>query len=79
MDEHLGFRGKWLEGWVMYDRTIVVLYKKPSLTVMHIIQERVIMVLMLRLVFFLSFLVAADIFRLEMCPPTYKLSTILMA
>lgn len=31
MDEHLGFKGKWREGWVMYDRTIVVLYKKPGL------------------------------------------------
>lgn len=31
MDEQLGFRGKWREGWVMYDGTIVVLYKKPGL------------------------------------------------
>jgi len=31
MDEHLGFKGKWREGWVMYDGTIVVLYKKPGL------------------------------------------------
>ncbi|KDR82166.1 hypothetical protein GALMADRAFT_60335 [Galerina marginata CBS 339.88] len=31
MDEHLGFRGKWREGWLMYDGTIVVLYKKPGL------------------------------------------------
>ena len=31
MDEHLGFRGKWREGWVMYDGTIVVLYKRPGL------------------------------------------------
>jgi hypothetical protein len=31
MDEHLGFRGKWRDGWVMYDGTIVVLYKKPGL------------------------------------------------
>jgi hypothetical protein len=31
MDEHLGFRGKWRDGWVMYDGTIVVLYKKPAL------------------------------------------------
>ncbi|KAJ3505380.1 hypothetical protein NLJ89_g7453 [Agrocybe chaxingu] len=31
MDEHLGFRGTWREGWVMYDGTIVVLYKKPGL------------------------------------------------
>ena len=31
IDEHLGFRGKWREGWVMYDGTIVVLYKKPGL------------------------------------------------
>ncbi|KAF8800518.1 hypothetical protein BYT27DRAFT_7227445 [Phlegmacium glaucopus] len=33
MDEHLGFRGKWREGWVMYDGTIVVLYKKPGLNI----------------------------------------------
>jgi hypothetical protein len=31
IDKHLVFRGKWREGWVMYDGTIVVLYKKPSL------------------------------------------------
>ena len=31
MDEHLGFRGTWREGWLMYDGTIVVLYKKPGL------------------------------------------------
>jgi len=31
MDEHLCFRGKWQEGWVMYDGTIVVLYKKLGL------------------------------------------------
>ncbi|KAF9234514.1 hypothetical protein BU15DRAFT_89949 [Melanogaster broomeanus] len=31
MDEHLGFRGTWREGWVMYDGTIVVLYAKPGL------------------------------------------------
>lgn len=31
IDEHIGFRGKMREGWVMYDGTIVVLYKKPGL------------------------------------------------
>jgi hypothetical protein len=31
IDEHLGFRVKWQEGWVMYNGTIVVLYKKPGL------------------------------------------------
>jgi len=31
MDEHLCFKGMWREGWVMYDGTIVVLYKRPSL------------------------------------------------
>lgn len=30
MDEHLGFSATWREGWVMYDGTIVVLYKKPG-------------------------------------------------
>lgn len=31
IDEHIGFRGKMREGWVMYDGTIVVLQKKPGL------------------------------------------------
>ena len=31
IDQHLGFRGTWREGWVMYDGTIVVLYAKPGL------------------------------------------------
>ena len=30
MDNHLGFRGLWREGWVMYDGTIVVIYQKPG-------------------------------------------------
>jgi hypothetical protein len=30
MDNHLGFRGSWRDGWVMYDGTIVVLYRKPG-------------------------------------------------
>ena len=30
MDNRLGFRGTWREGWVMYDGTIVVLYRKPG-------------------------------------------------
>ena len=31
MDEHLGFRGLWREGWVMYDGTIVVIYQRPGM------------------------------------------------
>jgi hypothetical protein len=31
MDEHMGFKGLWREGWLMYDGTIVPLYAKPSL------------------------------------------------
>ncbi|RDX46161.1 hypothetical protein OH76DRAFT_1332707, partial [Lentinus brumalis] len=31
MDEHVGFRGLWREGWLMYDGTIVVLYARPGL------------------------------------------------
>lgn len=31
MDENLGFKGKWRDGWLMYDGTIVVLFQKPSL------------------------------------------------
>lgn len=31
MDEHMGFKGLWREGWVMYDGTIVVLYARPGL------------------------------------------------
>ena len=31
VDEHLGFRGLWREGWVMYDGTIVVFYTHPGL------------------------------------------------
>ncbi|KIM50092.1 hypothetical protein SCLCIDRAFT_1187614, partial [Scleroderma citrinum Foug A] len=30
IDEHLGFKGTWWEGWVMYDGTIVPLYAKPA-------------------------------------------------
>jgi hypothetical protein len=30
VDEHLGFKGTWREGWVMYDGTIVPLYAKPA-------------------------------------------------
>jgi hypothetical protein len=30
MDDRLGFRGTWRDGWVMYDGTIVVLYRKPG-------------------------------------------------
>lgn len=26
MDENLGFKGKWQDGWLMYDGTIVVLF-----------------------------------------------------
>jgi hypothetical protein len=31
MDENLGFKGKWRNGWLMYDGTIVVLFQKPGL------------------------------------------------
>ncbi|KAG6878043.1 hypothetical protein C0992_008711 [Termitomyces sp. T32_za158] len=31
MDRELGFKGLWQEGWLMYDDTIVVLYRKPGL------------------------------------------------
>jgi hypothetical protein len=31
LDENLGFRGLWREGYLMYDGTIVVLYRKPGL------------------------------------------------
>ena len=30
IDEHVGFKGLWREGWVMYDGTIVVLYARPG-------------------------------------------------
>ncbi|KIK34678.1 hypothetical protein CY34DRAFT_97519, partial [Suillus luteus UH-Slu-Lm8-n1] len=29
IDSHVGFRGLWRNGWVMYDGTIVVLFAKP--------------------------------------------------
>ena len=31
VDNRIGFRGSWRNGWVMYDGTIVVLYTKPGL------------------------------------------------
>ena len=31
IDEQLGFKGRWREGWVMYDGTIVVLHQRPGL------------------------------------------------
>ncbi|GLB45647.1 hypothetical protein LshimejAT787_2500390 [Lyophyllum shimeji] len=31
MDQQLGFKGTWREGWLMYDGTIVVLFRKPGL------------------------------------------------
>jgi len=30
IDAHIGFRGLWREGWVMYDGTIVVLHERPG-------------------------------------------------
>ncbi|KIK75966.1 hypothetical protein PAXRUDRAFT_171187 [Paxillus rubicundulus Ve08.2h10] len=30
VDGHLGFKGTWWEGWVMYDGTIIPLYAKPA-------------------------------------------------
>ena len=31
IDENLGFRGTWEDGWLIYDGTIVVLFQKPGL------------------------------------------------
>jgi hypothetical protein len=31
IDEQLGFKGTWREGWIMYDGTIVVLHQRPGL------------------------------------------------
>lgn len=31
MDDHLGFKCSWRDGWIMYNDTIVVLYQKPGL------------------------------------------------
>lgn len=31
IDKHMGFRGLWHEGWIMYDGTIVVLYAQPGM------------------------------------------------
>ena len=31
VDTQVGFCGTWREGWIMYDRTIIILYKKPGL------------------------------------------------
>lgn len=31
MDKHVGFKGLWREGWLIYDGTIVVLYAKPGM------------------------------------------------
>jgi hypothetical protein len=31
IEDHVGVGGLWHEGWVMYDRTIVVLYARPGL------------------------------------------------
>ncbi len=31
IDQHMGFRGLWREGWIMYDGTIVVLYARPGM------------------------------------------------
>lgn len=30
IDVHVGFRGLWREGWIMYDGTIVVLHEQPG-------------------------------------------------
>ncbi|KIK77447.1 hypothetical protein PAXRUDRAFT_166811, partial [Paxillus rubicundulus Ve08.2h10] len=32
VDGHLGFKGTWWQGWVMYDGTIVPLYAKLAVT-----------------------------------------------
>ena len=31
IDQHMGFKGLWQEGWLMYDGTIVVLSRRPGL------------------------------------------------
>ena len=31
IDAHMGFKGLWRDGWVMYDGTIIVLYAHPGL------------------------------------------------
>lgn len=31
MDQNMGFKGLWREGWLMYDGTIVVLYARPGM------------------------------------------------
>jgi hypothetical protein len=31
MDENMGFKGLWREGWLMYDGTIIVLYAQPGM------------------------------------------------
>jgi hypothetical protein len=31
IDQKLGFKGAWRDGWLMYDGTIVVLYRRPGL------------------------------------------------
>ncbi|KAG6817989.1 hypothetical protein H0H93_006887 [Arthromyces matolae] len=31
IDQALGFQGAWRDGWIMYDGTIVVLYRRPGL------------------------------------------------
>ena len=31
VDQHLGFKGLWRKGWVMYDGMVVVLYAWPGL------------------------------------------------
>lgn len=30
IEEQLGFTGLWVEGWVLYDGTIIVLYQRPG-------------------------------------------------
>lgn len=44
IDDQIGFRGKMQEGWVMYDGTIVVLYKNTGLNGDIYIQGKGIMV-----------------------------------
>ena len=31
INEQLGFKGAWREGWIMYDGTIVMLHQRPGL------------------------------------------------
>lgn len=81
MDEHLGFKGSWRDGWVMYDGTIVVLYKKPGLNGDAYYTQKANYGLNVQVCFLTPSLwpLLSKFTRLGMCPPTYALLTIHMA